>query len=123
MARARMYRRSMQWPRFITGRPSPVAIDTAVAVVACVAAQLALALSHGIQGPAWVNAVAAAGAPLPVAVRRRWPLAAAVTVAAVVAWQEALNGDLTENSISPLLAFPMVVYAVAAWCGRRRAFV
>src|SRR4051812_45316780 len=118
-----MYRRRMQRPRFIAGRPSPVVIDTAVAGVACVVAELELALSHAIQGPAWVNAVAAAGATLPVAVRRRWPLAAAVTVAAVVAWQEVLNGDLTENSITPLLAFPMVVYAVAAWCDRRRAFV
>jgi signal transduction histidine kinase len=112
----------MQRPRFSAGRPSPVVIDTAVALVACVVAELELALSHAIQGPAWVNAVAAAGATLPVAVRRRWPLAAALTVAAVVAGQEALNGDLTENSITPLLTFPMVVYAVAAWCDRRRAF-
>jgi signal transduction histidine kinase len=98
-------------------------VDVAVAVVACVVAELELALSHAIQGPAWVNAVAAAGATLPVAFRRRWPLAAAITLAAVVAWQEALHGDLTENSITPLLTFPMVVYAVSAWCDRRRAFV
>ncbi|MEA2430599.1 MAG: hypothetical protein QOI19_1072, partial [Thermoleophilaceae bacterium] len=113
----------MQWPRFSAGRPSPVLVDVAVAVVACVVAELELALSHAIQGPAWVNAVAAAGATLPVAFRRRWPLAAAITLAAVVAWQEALHGDLTENSITPLLTFPMVVYAVSAWCDRRRAFV
>src|SRR3954453_18174514 len=117
-----MYRRGMQRPRFSAGRPSPVVIDTAVALVACVVAELELALSPATQGPAWVNAVAPAGATLPVAVRRRWPLAAALTVAAVVAGQEALNGDLTENSITPLLTFPMVVYAVAAWCDRRRAF-
>src|SRR5437764_8407692 len=109
-----MYRRGMQWPRFIAGRPSPVAIDTAVAVVACVVAELELALSHGIQGPAWVNAIGAAGATLPVALRRRWPLASAVAIAAVIAWQEALNGDLTENSVTPLLTLPMAVYAVAA---------
>jgi signal transduction histidine kinase len=94
----------------------------AVAVVACVVAELELALSHGIQGPAWVNAIAAAGSTLPVAARRRWPLAVAVTVAVVVVWQEALNGDLTENSLMPLLTFPMAVYGVAAWCDRRRAF-
>jgi signal transduction histidine kinase len=98
-------------------------VDAAVAVGACVAAELELALSHAIQGPAWVNAVAAAGATLPIALRRRWPLAAAVTVAAVVTWQEALNGDLIENSITPLLSVPMVVYAVSAYCDRRRAFV
>src|SRR3954468_927832 len=112
----------VQWPRFIAGRPSPTAIDAAVAVVACVTAELELALSSHIQGPAWVNVIAAAGATLPVAVRRRWPLAAAVTVAAVVAIQEGLGGDLTENSITPLLTLPMVVYGVSAYCERRRAF-
>jgi hypothetical protein len=80
-----------------------------VAIAACVAAELELALSSGIQGSVWVNAIAAAGATLPIAVRRRWPLAAAVMVAAVVAGQEALGGDLTENSITPLLSFTMVV--------------
>src|SRR4051812_13042246 len=109
-------------PRLIAGRPSPTAIDVVVAIVACVAAELELALSSHIQGPAWVNAIAAAGATLPIAFRRRWPLAAAITVAAVVAGQEALGGDLTENSITPLLSFPMVVYAVSAYCDRRRAF-
>jgi hypothetical protein len=94
-----------------------------VAVVACVAAELELALSSGIQGSPWVNAIAAAGATLPIAFRRRWPLAAAVTIAAVVALQEGLGGDLTENSITPLLAFPMVVYGVSAYCDRRRAFI
>src|SRR3954462_6505090 len=54
-------------------RLSPSAIDAAVAIAACVAAELELALSSGIQGSPWVNAVAAAGATLPIAVRRRWP--------------------------------------------------
>jgi signal transduction histidine kinase len=112
----------MQFARFQAGRPSPVLVDVTVAVVACVIAELELALGHGIQGPAWVNAVAAAGSTLPLAVRRRWPLAAAVILAAVVAWQEALGGDLTENSVTPLLTLPMVVYAVAAYTDRRRAF-
>src|SRR5919107_1417073 len=109
-------------PRLIAGSPSPSAIDAAVAVAACIAAELELALSSAIQGSVWVNALAAAGATLPVAVRRRWPLAAAVMVAAVVAAQEALGGDLTENSITPLLTLAMVVYGVSAYCDRRRAF-
>jgi signal transduction histidine kinase len=113
----------VQRPRFIAGRPSPSAIDAAVAVVACVVAELELALSSAIQGSPWVNAIAAAGATLPIALRRRWPLAAAVMVAAVVAGQEALGGDLTENSITPLLSLAMVVYGVSAYCDRRRAFV
>src|SRR4051794_1481806 len=113
----------VQWPRFQAGRLSPTALDAIVAIVACVAAELELALSSGIQGSPLLNAIAAAGATLPIAVRRRWPLAAAITVAAVVAGQEALGGDLTENSITPLLSFPMVVYGVSAYCDRRRAFV
>jgi signal transduction histidine kinase len=103
-------------------RVTPSAIDAAVAIAACLAAELELALSSAIQGSPWVNAIAAAGVTLPVAVRRRWPLAAAVTVAAVVAGQEALGGDLTENSITPLLTLTMVVYGVSAYCDRRRAF-
>src|SRR3954452_3143066 len=113
----------VQWPRSLAGRPSPTAIDAAVAVLACLTAELELALSSAIQGSTWVNVIAAAGATLPVALRRRWPLAAAVTVAAVVAGQEALGGDLTENSITPLLTLAMVVYGVSAYCHRRRAFV
>jgi signal transduction histidine kinase len=113
----------MQRPRFLAGRPSPTVVDTAVAIVACVTAELELAVGSGIQGPAWVNALAAAGATLPIAVRRRWPLGAVVMVGAVVAGQELADGDLVENSITPLLSFPMVVYAVAAYCDRQRAFV
>jgi signal transduction histidine kinase len=113
----------MQRPRFLAGRPSPTVVDTAVAIVACVTAELELAVGSGIQGPAWVNALAAAGATLPIAVRRRWPLGAVVMVGAVVAGQELADGDLVENSITPLLSFPMVVYAAAAYCDRRRAFV
>ena len=113
----------MQRSRFQAGRPSPILVDVAVAIVACVIAELELAIGSGIQGPAWVNALAAAGSTLPIAVRRRWPLGAVVMVGAVVAGQELANGDLVENSITPLLSFPMVVYAAAAYCDRRRAFV
>jgi signal transduction histidine kinase len=118
-----MYFRSMQWPRFQAGRHSPVLVDVVVAVAACIIAELELAIGSGIQGPAWVNAVAAVGATLPIAVRRRWPLAAVVIVGAVVAGQEALHGDFVENSIIPLLSLPMVVYGVSAYCERQRAFV
>jgi signal transduction histidine kinase len=113
----------MQRPRFQAGRPSPVLVDVAVAIAACVIAELELAIGSGIQGPAWVNALAAAGSTLPIAVRRIWPLAAVVMVGAVVAGQELAGGDLVENSITPLLSFPMVVYAVSAYCDRRRAFI
>jgi signal transduction histidine kinase len=113
----------MQRLGLLVRRPHPTAIDVAVALVACIGAELEMALGSNVDGPAWVNVIAAAGTTLPIALRRRWPLAIAVTLTAVVTWQEALNGDITENSITPLLTFPMAVYAVAAYCDRRRAFI
>src|SRR4051795_6847567 len=118
-----MYRRSMQFARFRAGRPSAIVIDAAVAVAACLVTELELALGSGIQGPVAVNAVAAAAGTLPLALRRRWPLAVAVFVCTVVVVQEALNGDLVENTWAPLLIVPMAVYAVAAFCERERAFI
>src|SRR4051795_1463561 len=118
-----MYLRGMQFARFRAGRPSAIVIDVAVAVAACIVTELELALGSGIQGPTAVNAVAAAAATLPLALRRRWPVAIAVTVTAVIVVQEALNGDLVENTWAPLVIVPMAVYAVAAFCDRRRAFI
>src|SRR4051812_15178482 len=112
----------MQRPRSLAGRPSPVVVDAAVAAVACAVPVLQLALGSGVQGPAWVNAIAAVGVTLPIAVRRRWPLGAMLAVAGVVVFQEALNGDLLENTLVPIVAYPLVVYEVAAYCDRRRAF-
>src|SRR4051794_38532806 len=118
-----MYRRGMQFARFRAGRPGAIAIDAAVAVAACLVTALELSLGSGIQGPAAVNAIAAAAATLPLALRRRWPVPIAVFVCGVVVIQEALNGDLVENTWAPLLVIPMAVYAVAAFCDRRRAFI
>src|SRR3954470_14239420 len=113
----------MQRPRFLAGRLAPVAIDTVVAVAACLITALELGLGSGIQGPAWVNAIGAVGSTLPIALRRRWPLGAVIAVGCTVVFQEALNGDLIENTISPIVSYPLVVYGVAAYCDRRRAFI
>jgi signal transduction histidine kinase len=118
---AQSYVRCMHWPRLVTRRPNPTVIDITVALIVCVVAELEMAFGSNIDGPAWVNAVAAAGITLPIALRRRWPLGVALAIGVVLALQEVLNGDLTENSISPLLAFPIAVYALAAYCDRRRA--
>src|SRR4051794_33395339 len=112
----------MRRPSFEAGRLTPVLIDATVAVVACVGTLLQLALSGGIQGPAWVNAIAAVGATLPIAFRRRWPLGAMLAIAGVVVWQEALDGDLLENTLAPIVSYPLAVYGAAAYCDRRRAF-
>src|SRR3954468_12492496 len=120
MTRARRYFRHMQRPRFLAGRPSPVLVDATVAAVACVGTVVTLLLSSGIQGPPGVNAIGAVGATLPIAFRRRWPLAAVLAVAGAVLLQEALNGDLLENTVTPIVSYPLVVYSVAAFSDRRR---
>jgi signal transduction histidine kinase len=94
-----------------------------VAIAALVACELELALSNNIDGPRWVNAVAAAGVTLPVAWRRRFPAAVAPLMAAFAAWQEVLNGDLLENSITPILTLPMAVYSLGVLLDRRRALI
>jgi hypothetical protein len=46
-------------------RGGPFSLDGVIALVACVVCELELALSSNIDGPPWVNAVAAAGVTLP----------------------------------------------------------
>src|SRR3954452_22339542 len=118
-----MYRRGMQFARFRAGRPGAIAIDAAVAVAACLVTALELALGSGIQGSPAVNAVAAVAATLPLALRRRWPVPITVFVTAVIVVQEALNGDLVENTWAPLAIVPMAVYAFAAFGERGRACI
>jgi signal transduction histidine kinase len=96
-------------------------IDGVVAVVACVVCELELALSNSIQGPHWVNAVAAAGVTLPIAWRRTFPLFVAPFTAAVVLWQELLHGDLVENAVTPVVTIPLAVYSMGVLLDRRHA--
>jgi signal transduction histidine kinase len=106
---------------FMARRAGPFSVDGAIALVACVVCELELALSSNIDGPPWVNAVAAAGVTLPVAWRRSYPLLVPPLMLAFVVWQEALGGDLVENSITPILTIPMAVYSGAVLLDRRRA--
>ena len=92
-----MYVRYMHRLRLTAGSLHAATLDVAVAFVLFVAAELEMALGSNIEGPRWVNILAAAGATLPIAARRRWPLAVAIAVAGVVTAQEALNGDLIET--------------------------
>jgi signal transduction histidine kinase len=87
-----------------------------------VVAELEMGLSAHIEGPRWVNVIAAAGVTLPIAFRRRAPLAVAPLMIAVVVLQEALGGDITENSVAPMITIPIAVYALAAYSDRARAF-
>jgi signal transduction histidine kinase len=101
----------------------PNSLDGIVAVATAVACELELALSNNIQGPRLVNYIAGALITLPIAFRRRWPLQVAVVMVAALVIQEALNGDVTENTITPLITFPMAFYTIAAHLDRRRAII
>jgi signal transduction histidine kinase len=111
----------MPWSRLASDRPDPVLLDGIVALLAFVAIELQLALGSNIDGPMAVNIVAGALVTLPVALRRRWPLGVAVVLGVALAAQEALDGDVTENTIVPLITFPMAAYSIATLCDRRRA--
>src|SRR3954471_2542993 len=93
-------------------RGGPFSVDGVIAVVACIACELELALSSNIDGPAWVNAVAAAGVTLPVAWRRPYPLVVAPLMTAFAVWQESMNGDLIENAVTPVITLPLAVYSM-----------
>jgi signal transduction histidine kinase len=94
-----------------------------IAVLACLVCELELALSHNIDGHRWVNAVAAAGVTLPVAWRRPYPWLAAPLMTAFVLWQELLNGDLVENSVTPIITIPLAVYSMGVLLDRRAALI
>jgi signal transduction histidine kinase len=108
---------------FLARRGGPFSLDGVIAVVGCVVCQLELALSSNIDGPRWVNVVAAAGVTLPVAFRRNFPLLVAPLIAAVAVWQEALNGDLIENSVTPVVMLLLAIYSLAVLLDRTRAIV
>ena len=106
---------------FLARRGGPLSLDGAIAVVACLLVALELSLSDHIDGPAWVNVLAAAGVTLPIAFRRSHPLVVAPLIAAVVVLQEALNGDVLENTVMPIVALPLAVYSMGVLLDRRRA--
>jgi signal transduction histidine kinase len=108
---------------FLARRGGPLSLDGVIAIVACVVCELELALSQHIDGDGWVNAVAAAGVTLPVAWRRPFPFVAAPLMTAFVAWQEAMGGDLVENSVTPILTLPLAVYSMGVLLDRRHALV
>jgi signal transduction histidine kinase len=102
-------------------RGGPFSTDGLIALVAFVACELELALSSNIDGPRWVNAVAAAGVSLPVAFRRPFPLFVAPLMMAFAVWQEALNGDVIENTVTPIVTLPLAIYSMGVLLDRRRA--
>jgi signal transduction histidine kinase len=108
---------------FLRRRGGPFSIDGVIALVACAVCELELALSNNIDGPHWVNAVAAAGVTLPLAWRRSFPLVAAPLMGAFAAWQAILDGDLLENSVTPIVTLPLAVYSMGVLLDRRRSAV
>jgi signal transduction histidine kinase len=108
---------------FIRRRGGPFSIDGLIAVLACAVCELELALSNNIDGPHWVNAVAAAGVTLPLAWRRSLPLIVAPLMVAFVAWQQLLDGDLLENAVTPIITIPLAVYSMGVLLDRRRSAI
>jgi signal transduction histidine kinase len=104
-------------------RSGPFSIDGVIALAACALCELELGLSHHIEGPRWVNAVAAAGITLPLAWRRSYPAIVAPLITAFAAWQETMNGDLLQNSITPIVTLPLAVYSLGVLLERRTALL
>jgi signal transduction histidine kinase len=117
----RGYRHRVRRFRSPERRGGPLSIDGVIALVACAVCELELVLSNHIEGPRWVNAVAAAGVSLPIAWRRIHPLLVAPLMLAFVTWQGALGGDLTENAVTPVVTIPLAVYSLAVLLDRARA--
>src|SRR4051794_25755897 len=108
---------------FLARRGGPFSLDGVIAVVAFVVCELELVLSDHINGPHWVNAIAAAGVTLPVAFPRPHPFISAPLMTAFVAWQELMNGDLLENWITPIVTLPLAIYSTGVLLDRRRALI
>jgi signal transduction histidine kinase len=106
---------------FFRRRSGPSSLDGLFALAAFAVCELELALSDNIDGPHWVNAVAAAGVTLPIAWRRRFPLVIAPLIGAVALLQELLNGDLLENTVTPVITIPLAVYSAGVLLDRRRS--
>jgi signal transduction histidine kinase len=100
----------------VVRRSWPARADLALAVGLCVLGLLELAAS----GHAAVSAVGVAAATLPVAVRRRAPLAAATAVASWPLIEDALGGGFGRAS-TPLLGYLVMTYTLAAHAPRGRA--
>ena len=108
---------------FLARRAGPLSVDGIIAAGLLVVAQLELALSNHIEGPPWVNAVAAAGVTLPVAWRRTFPLYVAPLILAFLIWQETLDGDVVENSVAAIVTVPLAMYSLGVLLDRRRAMI
>lgn len=104
-------------------RRGPFGGDGLIAIAAAIACELELGLSHHIQGPRAVNAISALFVTLPIAWRRRYPLIVAPLITATLVVQSALNGDLAQNSLVPILTIPLALYALGALCSRREALI
>lgn len=97
-------------------------LDPALAMVLLIAGEIELLTSKSLHGPVALNMLVMAGIVLPVALRRRWPLAFAAVVMSLTVLMVSTLTDL--NSI----LFPMYVlfvpaYTVAAYESRRRALI
>src|SRR5437588_7823359 len=106
-----MYVRAMQRLKAFLLRRGPLGGDGVLSILAIAVVELELNLSHHLQGPRWVNIGSGLVIGGGFAWRRSHPLIVAPAICVWVGIQEILNGDLTENSMSPILLLPLVMYS------------
>ncbi|MET8310161.1 sensor histidine kinase [Micromonospora sp. NPDC005173] len=114
----------------LTRRLRPVDLYTVDAVLAvvvggmlCAYAALESPLHGGVREPAWVSVLVGLTIGLPLAVRRRWPVAVAVTISCAAA--VALITGLIPNfaAAAPAVAIGLSFYTVAVSMPPRRSVV
>ncbi len=103
-------------------RLSDSAFDGLLALALLVAAELELLTDRRHHGSIVVDAALLVALTLPVAWRRRWPLASALAVVAVVCVLAATAAGRLELQV-PQFALFLPPYAVAAYAPRRRALM
>jgi signal transduction histidine kinase len=111
------------------GRPrlDPRGLDALIAVALAVVLLLQIALGDHVEGTP-VDVVGGLFLTLPLAVRRRWPLAVAVVFASAAALNAILGGpppaglfDGEPPPFAPLAAGVITFYSLGAYAGERRA--
>ncbi|MCA1588396.1 MAG: sensor histidine kinase [Chloroflexi bacterium] len=102
---------------------SSYAADPSIALVLTLALQLELALKPDVDGPALLNALAGLALTLPLAWRRRAPLAVVLAYAATCLITAVLGGGLFSGAVplfTALVAGILGFYSLGAYAGSRR---
>jgi signal transduction histidine kinase len=103
-------------------RLDQLSIDALVGAALLLEIQLEVWLSPHIQHRV-PSAVAGLALSVAVAIRRRWPFEAVLTVLVAVVAAEAGGGRVTQHTVGPVVAMALVFYAAGAFLKERRAWL